>query len=77
MHTNQCKLLVDRVRIVKNELGGSAIQQKLRGWGSQWTEHGNWGVNPPPCQFEPTLLDLIIYIMNSCDKIRAVIEVDM
>ena len=35
-----------RVRIVKNELGGSATQQELRVWGfgrSQWKEQGNWG----------------------------------
>ena len=30
----------------ENELGGSATQQELRGWGvggSQWNEQGNWG----------------------------------
>ena len=35
---------------MKNELGGSATQQELRGWGvggSQWNEQGNWGLNPP------------------------------
>ena len=37
-----------RVRIVKNELGGSATQQELKGWGSQWNEQGNWGLNPHP-----------------------------
>ena len=40
-------LAVGRVRIVKNELGGSATQQELRGWGSQWNEQVNWGLNPP------------------------------
>ena len=40
----------DRVRIVKNELGGSATQQELKGWGLgvQWNEQGNWGVKPQP-----------------------------
>ena len=33
-----------RGRIVKNELGGSATQQELKGWGgSQWNKQGNWG----------------------------------
>ena len=31
----------DRVRIVKNELGGSATQQELRGWGVE----GHNGMN--------------------------------
>ena len=44
-----------RVRIVKNELGGSATQQELRGWGSQWNEQGNWGVKPPKPQSIRTL----------------------
>ena len=41
----------NRVRIVKNELGGSAKQQELKGWGvegSQWNEQGDWGLTPPP-----------------------------
>ena len=34
MRVNVIFLLADaRVRIVKNELGGSATQQELRGWG--------------------------------------------
>ena len=33
-----------RVRIVRNELGGSALQQELRGWGSQWNERGTGGL---------------------------------
>ena len=49
-----CKVKT-RVRIVKNELVGSATQQELRGWGSQWNEQGNWGVKPtiPVIEFEP------------------------
>ena len=40
---------IPKVRIVKNELRGSATQQELRGWGwgSQWNEQRNWGVKPP------------------------------
>ena len=38
-----------RVRIVTNEHGGSATQQELRGWGSQWNEQWN---SPNPRQFE-------------------------
>ena len=33
---------------MKNKLGGSTTQQELRGWGSQWNEQENWGLNPPP-----------------------------
>ena len=51
-----------RVRIVKNELGGSATQQELRGLGSQWNELGNWGGGGGephnPRQFEPWLQPL-------------------
>ena len=43
----RARAVAPRVRIVKNELGGSATQQELRSWGSQWTEQGNWGVKPP------------------------------
>ena len=41
-------LVACKVRIVKNELGGSATQQELKGWGLQWNEQGNWGggLNP-------------------------------
>ena len=46
-----------RVQIVKNELGGSATHQEMRGWGG-WghngMDRGTGGLNPPtPRQFEP------------------------
>ena len=28
--------------------GGSGTQWELMGWGSQWNEQGNWGLNKPP-----------------------------
>ena len=31
---------------MKNELVGSATQQELRGWGSQWNEQGTGGLSP-------------------------------
>ena len=46
--------LKSRVRIVKNELGGSATQQELRDWGvggrgvTMGTGELGWGVKPPP-----------------------------
>ena len=60
-----------RVRIVKNELGWSATQHELRscrGWGSQWNEQGNWGIEPPtPRQFEPCigLYSVIVIVVYS------------
>ena len=53
-------VVITRVQIVKNELGGSATQQELRGWGSwgsQWNEQGNWGVIP---QRTPSIRTLVI-----------------
>ena len=41
-------LSVNRVRVVKNEMGRSVTQQELKGWGSQWNEQGNWGGDTPP-----------------------------
>ena len=48
----------NRVRIVKNELGGSATQQELRGCGVggfNGMNRGTGGLNPQPSprQFEP------------------------
>ena len=47
--------ILPRVRIVKNELGGSATQQELRGWGVLGGHNGmnrgtggGGGVNPQP-----------------------------
>ena len=52
-----CCTNVRRVRIVKNELRGSATQQELRGWGFGGSHNGmnsGTGVKPPnPRQFEP------------------------
>ena len=48
-----------RVRIVKNELGGSATQREVRGWGvwggggHNGMNRGTGGLNPHPRQFEP------------------------
>ena len=42
-------LIVVRVRIVKNELGGSATQQELRDWGGHnGMNRGTGGLNPQP-----------------------------
>ena len=49
------------VRIVKNKLGGSAIQQELRRWGlGVYTgmNRGTGGGPPPPRQFEPLPISL-------------------
>ena len=40
--------LMLRVRIVKNELGGSATQQELRGWGHNGLNRGTGELNPQP-----------------------------
>ena len=37
-----------RIRIVKNELGESATQKELRGWGPDGINRGTGGLNPHP-----------------------------
>ena len=58
------------VRIVKNELGGSATQQELRGWGVKdghnGMDRGTGGYKPPnPRQFEPwayKILEINVFV---------------
>ena len=56
-----------RVRIVKNELGGSATQQELRAWeggGSEWNEQGNWGLNPQtPVNLNPDYVTMFLFMI--------------
>ena len=58
-----------RVRIVKNELGGSATQQELRGWGvtMEWT--GELGVKPPSIR---TLSSANLVCLRRCVRGAAV-----
>ena len=60
--------LPSMVRIVKNELRGSATQQEQmgwgRGWGSQWNEQGNCGVKPPtPVNVNSNPASLLLHIL--------------
>ena len=53
------------VRIVKNELGGSATQQELRGWGHNGKNMGTGGLNPqPPVNSNPDWLSSSVVIQS-------------